>query len=122
VERGAGDAGSSSARPRLIDPLGMLRVVSSPVPSRSGAPGRRRPGEPPANFVACAGFENERRKPLIEHYNEAIERTHRLTGMPRQEIFERGWGPDASRRIPIYGLGGLSLLDFITGMGSPNSQ
>jgi hypothetical protein len=28
-------------------------------------------------------------KPVITHVNDAIERTHRLTGMPRHEIVRR---------------------------------
>jgi hypothetical protein len=55
--------------------------------------------------------------------NEAIERTHRLTGMPGQEIFERGLGRS---QIPIYALASAtamtpSLLDLIYGRPS-NSQ
>jgi len=47
------------------------------------------------------------------HVNDAIERTHRLTGMPRDEIVRRGIVRD---EIPIYGLGGLAV------MGGPADQ
>lgn len=46
-------------------------------------------------------------KPMIEEVNDMIERTHRLTGMPRDEIFRRGF---IEGKIPMYGLlGGVSL-------------
>jgi len=54
--------------------------------------------------------------PMIEHINEAIERTHRLTGMPREEIFRRGFGLG---EIPIYGAAGLSVLPLARGEEQP---
>jgi hypothetical protein len=42
-------------------------------------------------------------KPMISHVNDAIERTHRVTGMPRAEIVRRGL---VRGEIPIYGTGG----------------
>lgn len=42
--------------------------------------------------------------PMISHINDAIERTHRLTGMPRDEIVRRGI---VRAEIPIYGAAGL---------------
>lgn len=41
--------------------------------------------------------------PLIQTINEAIERTHRLTGMAKEEIVRRGI---IRSEIPIYGVGG----------------
>ena len=38
---------------------------------------------------------------MISVVNDAIERTHRLTGMPREEIVRRGI---IRKEIPIYGL------------------
>jgi hypothetical protein len=42
-------------------------------------------------------------KPLIQIINEAIERTHRITGMPRAEV-KRGL---IRANIPILGAGGM---------------
>src|SRR5262245_30876319 len=39
--------------------------------------------------------------PMIAEVNAAIERTHRLTGMPRSEIVRRAWGVGD---IPLYGV------------------
>lgn len=56
------------------------------------------------------GFKGVAGTPMISEVNHAIERTHRLTGMPRSEIVRRGWGVGD---IPIYaapgaiGLGAL---------------
>lgn len=65
-------------------------------------------GLKPGNLqdVAWAGFKGEPGMPLIEHYNQAIERKHRLTGMPRRQIAEgfiRG-------TIPMYGVAGAIAL------------
>lgn len=51
-----------------------------------------------------AGYQG---KPMISEINDMIERTHRLTGMPRQEIWERGW---LKNEIPLYGVGGLTAM------------
>jgi hypothetical protein len=50
--------------------------------------------------VVWAGFKNEPGKPMISHINDAIERTHRLTGMPRDEIVRRTL---IRNEIPLYG-------------------
>lgn len=70
-------------------------------------------GVQPGNVqdVAWAGFKNEPGQPFIDVVNEAIERTHRLTGMPRAEIVRRGL---VRKEIPLYGTGllvGGSLAD-----------
>lgn len=62
--------------------------------------------------VAWAGAKNFKDPkyatgvPMIETFNEAIERTHRLTGMPRDEIV-RGF---IHGKIPMYGLLGAAGL------------
>lgn len=85
-------------------------------------------GEDPARYqdVSWAGFkkmleeqsrekkgfrpygpgEGYQGKPMISEINDMIERTHRLTGMPRQEIWTRGF---LKHEIPLYGIGGLTL-------------
>lgn len=71
-------------------------------------------GVNPANFqdVAWAGFKGESEGPFIDVINRAIERTHRLTGMARDEIVRRGI---IRKEIPVYGmtgtLGGLAAQD-----------
>src|SRR5262249_37047889 len=54
--------------------------------------------------VAWIGFKGTEGKPMISHVNDAIERTHRLTGMSRSEIVRRAL---IKGQIPLYGLGGL---------------
>ena len=51
-------------------------------------------------------------KPMIEHVNNAIERTHRITGMPREEIVRRGL---ARSEIPLYALGAGLLAPGVMG-------
>ena len=43
-------------------------------------------------------------EPMISIINEAIERTHRLTGMAKKEIVRRGL---VRKEIPLYGLTGV---------------
>jgi hypothetical protein len=78
-------------------------------------------GVEPANYqdVAWAGAKNlstggkYQGSPLVSHWNAAIERTHRLTGVSRAEIFRRwmGKGPP----MPLYGAAGAGLLNHFYG-------
>jgi hypothetical protein len=45
--------------------------------------------------------------PMINQINKSIETTHRLTGMPREEIVKRGL---IYKQIPMYGLGGAAVM------------
>lgn len=62
--------------------------------------------------IAWAGFKNEPGKPMIQIINEAIERTHRLTGMARSEIVRRGL---VRKEIPLYGVGGAMIAPAVIG-------
>jgi hypothetical protein len=84
-------------------------------------------GVPPANFQesAWAGFKGKKTpnytsgKPMISEANDAIERTHRLTGMSRDEIVKRGF---VRGEIPLYGVGGAAALaPFLQDQGRPDS-
>ena len=46
-------------------------------------------------------------KPMISHVNDTIERTHRVTGMPRSEIVRRGL---VRGEIPLYSKTGFGSL------------
>lgn len=65
-------------------------------------------GKTPADFqgVTWTGIKDVTGKPMIQVVNEAIERTHRVTGKPKDEIvrdsFVRG-------THPLYGLAGAGL-------------
>ena len=78
-------------------------------------------GVPPRQFqeVGWAGFKNaktpdyNRGQPFIGTINDSIERTRRLTGMPRDEILRRGV---IRSEIPMYGVVGAA------GMGALADQ
>jgi hypothetical protein len=62
------------------------------------------------------GFEAQ---PMIGIVNEAIERTHQITGMPRDEIVRRGL---VRAEIPLYGAAGATAAgamgpEFMQGQG-----
>lgn len=61
-------------------------------------------GVSPVRFqeVGWHGIKNTSGTPFIDTVNAAIERNHRLTGMPRAEFVRRAFG---TGDIPIYGLG-----------------
>jgi hypothetical protein len=86
--------------PGLADPARKTAygMVQQPLHAQAEAAGVL-----PGNYqgVAWAGFRNEPGQPMISVVNDAIERTHRLTGMPRDEIVRRGL---VRKEIPIYGL------------------
>jgi hypothetical protein len=44
---------------------------------------------------------------MINHINRSIETTHRLTGMPRDEVFRRGV---ILKQIPMYSIGAAPFL------------
>ena len=46
-------------------------------------------------------------KPMISHVNDAINRTHRLTGMPHYETVWRGL---IVKEIPMYGVAGALTM------------
>jgi hypothetical protein len=52
---------------------------------------------------------------MISHINDAIERTHRLTGMPRDEIVRRGL---IRGEIPLYTTGAAP----VPGLGNEARQ
>jgi len=80
-------------------------------------------GVSPREFqeVAWAGYKNMtskgakkyQPKSFIQTINEAIERTHRLTGMPHEEIVKRGL---VRGQIPLYGATG------VIGLGAAANQ
>lgn len=45
--------------------------------------------------------------PMINHVNRSIETTHRMTGMPRDEIVKRGL---ILKQIPMYGVAGAAAM------------
>ena len=93
---------------------GMTPGVRVPPPGQYGLyervvrdeAGKR--GVPGADYAdpAWAAFRGHS-KPMIVQINDAIERTHRLTGRPREEVFVRGF---IKSDIPVYGAAGLLFL------------
>jgi hypothetical protein len=82
----------------------------------------RQEGVMPANFqdVAWKGLKGVPGKPMIQHVNEAIERTSRVTGKAPQDVVR-----DSLVRgtHPLYGVGGAGLLGGgLLGYGQDDSQ
>jgi hypothetical protein len=97
------------------DYYGLHERVAAEEAAKAGFPTGRGPGRGPGAFqdVAWFGFKNKPGQPMIHHVNEAIERTHRLTGMPRRDVVE-GF---IRKTIPMFGLIGAigvggETLDF----------
>ena len=75
--------------------------------------------------VGWAGFKNMKdpsytqAEPFIQTVNKSIERTHRLTGMPRDEIVRRGI---IKSEIPMYGILGAVGLGAIADQYPPQDR
>jgi len=103
---------------------GMTPNVMMPPPGTYGlyekvlADEAKKVGVHPQNYqdVGWAGFKNmkdpgyTKGQPFIQTVNESIERTHRLTGMPRDEIVRRGI---VKGEIPMYGIFGAVGLGAV---------
>jgi hypothetical protein len=91
-------------------PGGAYGHYEAPVAARAAAA-----GVDPRFFqeVAWAGAKDAKTKggytaqPMIGVVNEAIERTHRITGMPHAEIVRRGL---VRSEIPLYGIAGATTM------------
>lgn len=92
----------------LSPPKGAYGNYEGPVAARAAAAGVDPryfqevawAGAKDAKDAAKGGFKAQ---PMISIVNEAIERTHRITGMPKDEIVRRGL---VRSEIPIYGAAG----------------
>ena len=51
---------------------------------------------------------------MIQHVNDMIERTHRLTGIPREEVVRRGL---IKKEIPMYTIGGGAVMGGLAAAG-----
>jgi hypothetical protein len=62
----------------------------------------------PANFqdVAWKGAKGVDGKPMMQHINEAIYRTSKVTGLPQEEVL-KNW---IVNKAPLYGMGTVGLL------------
>jgi hypothetical protein len=68
----------------------------------------RKEGVEPANFqdVSWAGLKGTKGKPMMQHINEAIERTRRVTGKTPEEVVRDSL---VRRTHPLYGVAGTGL-------------
>jgi hypothetical protein len=63
--------------------------------------------------VGWFGFKNVEGKPMYHWLNEAIERTYRLTGMPRRKIVEGV----IKKTVPLFSVVGAVLAEQMGQMG-----
>jgi hypothetical protein len=105
---------------QLSPPKGAYGNYEGPVAARAAAA-----GVDPRYFqeVAWAGAKDAKdaakggykAQPMISTVNEAIERTHRITGMPRDEIVRRGL---VRSEIPLYSFSGGPGLGSLMPQGN----
>jgi hypothetical protein len=109
------------------DPTANLLMWSYGVFEEALAKAAKRAGVSPREFqeVAWAGHKAMTTKggytphPMIETINEAIERTHRITGMDTKEIVRRGL---VRGEIPLFGAGSLIVGGAMKGQEQNNEQ
>lgn len=95
---------SGGFKPGLLAPPGDSYGIMEGV---VGDLARQR-GVQPANFqdVAWAGLKGTSGKPMMQHVNESIERTARVTGMSPEEVVRK----NLIRKLgPMYGVGAVGL-------------
>ncbi len=93
------EAAKAGTDPRAFQDVGWagLKAIKTEAAAAAAAAKRARPGighnsEP---------FQFQYEGPMIDQINRSIETTHRLTGMPIEEIVTRGV---IKKEIPMYGL------------------
>lgn len=93
------------------DSYGVMEQVLNDVAKTQGVK--------PVNFqdVAWAGAKGTSGKPMIQHVNEAIERTARVTGKTPEEVVRDSL---VRRTHPLYGVGAAGLVG--AGAASVNGQ
>ena len=117
--------------------MGLIKPgMASPTPGTYGhAEGVVRQlanerGVAPSYFqeVAWAGAKDAKTpggyasKPMVQHVNEAIERTSRLTGIPPEEVVRRGL---VRAEMPLYGIGAAAVpigLGQFSGQTEPQDR
>jgi len=99
------EAAKIGADPRAFQDVGWagLKALKTEAKAAAAAAKRSKPGighnsEP---------FQFEYEGPMIDQINRSIETTHRLTGMPIEEIVTRGV---IKKEIPMYGIGGAAAM------------
>lgn len=84
-------------------PQGSYGVLENIVAEEAANMGL--PGAANLQDVAWAGYKGTQGKPMIQHVNEAVERTSRVTGLAPDEVVARM----IRGEIPLYGLGGAAV-------------
>jgi hypothetical protein len=99
------EAAKAGTNPRAFQDIGWagLKALKTEQAAAAAAAKRAKPGvghnsEP---------FKFEYEGPMIDQVNRSIETTHRLTGMPIEEIVVRGL---IKKEIPMYGIGGAAVM------------
>ena len=98
------DEQMSSAWDLLAPPKGTYGVFEGVVQDLA-----KQRGIPAANFqdVTWAGLKGSTGKPMIQHVNEAIERTSRVTGKTPEEVVRDSL---VKRTAPLYSVAPFGLL------------
>jgi hypothetical protein len=82
------------------DSYGIMEGVVADIARLNNVPAAE------AQDVMWAGLKNTPGKPMIQHVNEAIERTSRITGLTPEEVVRR----NLVRKLgPMYGIGAAGL-------------
>jgi hypothetical protein len=99
------EAAKAGADPRAFQDIGWagLKALKTEAAAAAAAAKRAKPGvghnsEP---------FQFQYEGPMIDQINRSIETTHRLTGMPIEEIVTRGV---IKKEIPMYGIGAAGAM------------
>jgi hypothetical protein len=107
------EAAKAGTDPRAFQDVGWAGLKALKTEGAAAAKAAKKPGI----GHNSAPFQYE--GPMIDQINRSIETTHRLTGMPIEEIVTRGV---IKKEIPMYGLGALGLTGPMMGALADQSK
>jgi hypothetical protein len=105
------EAAKAGADPRAFQDVGWagLKAIKTEEAAAAAAAKRAKAGI----GHNSQPFKFEYEGPMIDQVNRSIETTHRLTGMPIEEIVVRGL---IKKEIPMYGLGAVGATGVMGGL------
>ena len=107
------EAAKAGTDPRAFQDVGWAGLKAIKTEEAAAAAAAKRANGRPGIGHNSEPFQFQYEGPMIDQINRSIETTHRLTGMPIEEIVTRGV---IKKEIPMYGLGAVGLTGVMGGL------
>jgi hypothetical protein len=113
------EAAKAGADPRGFQDVAWAGLKSIGEEEAAAAAAAKRAKANPGIGHNSEPFQFQYEGPMINTINRSIETTHRLTGMPREEIVRRGL---IRKEIPMYGIGGAAAMGALADQGNYQTE